>query len=233
MEPLAIIDPGLAENIIVNLQAAGFKTIPVQRTDRVDTPLSGHPDIQMFLHEKNLFVHPDIDPSFLKSVENYVNIIQCSTELGKNYPEDISYNIACTGRIALHRKECTENTILEYLRENNIQIENTNQGYTKCSTMIVDDNSIVTSDRSIHTAAGRSGLDSLLISPGYIDLPGYNYGFIGGASGRFLDTIYLTGSIGDHPDSDRITDFIQSRGLRIKVLSDEKIFDAGSIFFIG
>jgi len=98
--------------------------------------------------------------------------------------------------------------------------------------MIVDDCSIVTSDRSINTAAKNAGLDTLLIAPGHIDLPGYSCGFIGGASGRFLDIIYLTGSIKDHPDRERITDFIDSKGLHMKILSDQTIFDAGSIFFI-
>ncbi len=232
MGPCAIIDPRLPAEITGNLRKAGFEIIPAPLTELVDTPLSGHPDIQMFLHDNNLFVHPSIDPLFLKSVEMYVNIIQCSTPLAKNYPGDISYNIACTGQIALHRKGSTDRTILEYMQNNNIEIAATKQGYTKCSTMIVDDNSIVTSDRSINTAAKNAGLDTLLIAPGHIDLPGYSSGFIGGASGRFLDTIYLTGSINDHPDGERITDFIGSRGLQIKILSDQRIFDAGSIFFI-
>jgi len=232
MEPCAIIDPRLPADIADNLQKAGFETIPAPLTELVDTPLSGHPDIQMFLHNKNLFVHPAIDPLFLKSVERHVNIIQCSTSLGKNYPGDIPYNIACTGRIALHKKDSTDKTILEYMQKNNIEIAATKQGYTKCSTMIVDDNSIVTSDRSINTAAQNAGLDTLLIDPGHIDLPGYSYGFIGGASGKFSDTIYLTGSIDSHPDRERIKNFIESKGLQIKILSDHKISDAGSIFFI-
>jgi hypothetical protein len=233
MEPCAIIDPRLSEKIVKNLHSAGFKTIPAPLTGLVAPPLSGHPDIQMFLHGDNLFVHPEIDLLFLRVVEGYVNIIQCQTPLNNVYPGDIAYNIAYTGGFAIHRIKSIEQKILEYFRQNNIEIIETKQGYSKCSTMIVDDQSIVTSDRSIHSAAEKAGLDALLISPGHIDLPGYSYGFIGGASGKFLNRIYLTGSIDGHPDCGRIIEFISSKGCGINILSDERILDGGSIFFIG
>ncbi len=232
MNPCAIIDPRIPEEIIKNLQNSGFKTISAPLTGFVEKPLSGHPDIQMFLHNDNLFVHPDIDRSFLDEMENYVNIIQGSSKLNKCYPEDIPYNIACMGRLAIHRKESTDKFILNYFHENKIEIIDTRQGYSKCSTLIVDDKSIITSDKSIKLAAENAGIDSLLISQGHIDLPGYNHGFIGGASGRFLDTIYLTGSIDHHPDKDIIERFINSKSMHLTILSDRKIFDAGSIFFI-
>lgn len=232
MEPIAVIDPRMPEIIVKNLQKSGFKTIEAPLSDLLETPLSGHPDLQMFLHNKNLFVHPEIDLLFLKKVENYVNIIHCSSRLTKSYPGDIPYNIACIGDIALHRKDSTDLTIRDYFLKNSIKIINTKQGYSKCSTLIVDDHSIITADKSIHMAADSAGIDSLLITQGYIDLPGYNYGFIGGASGRYLDTIFLTGSIDHHPDCKNIIKFIETRGLKLKIHSDQKIFDSGSIFFI-
>lgn len=180
MSPCAIIDPRLPEDAVNALTEEGFIIIPVALTDRVDTPLSGHPDIQMFYHEKKLFVHPDIHPQFLISAEKFTDIVQCSTKLGIAYPDDIPYNIACTGDTALHKKKSTDKTILEYFAKRGITVIDTKQGYSKCSTMIVDDNSIITADRSIYSAALNAGMDSLLISHGHIDLPGYDYGFIGG-----------------------------------------------------
>ncbi len=233
MNPCAIVDPRLSDQIMKSLQNSGFKTIAVPLIEKVDQPLAGHPDIQMFIHDTNIFVHPDIDKSFLKKIEDYVNIMICSSKLDKKYPGDISYNIACTGKIAIHKKAFTDKEIMDYLLRNQIEIIDTRQGYSKCSTLIVDDSSIITADNAIHLSAESAGLDSLLISEGYIDLPGYNYGFIGGASGRFIDTIYLTGSIDHHPDKERIVNFVESKKMHLKILSEEKIFDAGSIFFIG
>jgi len=92
MDAWAIIDPRLDEECIRNLKWYGFGVIAAPLTDLVDKPISGHPDIQMFIHGKNLFVHPDMDKRFIKKIEKYVNVIQCSTKLRKNYPDDISYN---------------------------------------------------------------------------------------------------------------------------------------------
>jgi hypothetical protein len=232
MDPIAIIDPRLPEQAMDNLRGYGFLPVPIPLTEHVDESLSGHPDIQMFLHEKNLFVHPDIDISFLKTIDKHINIIQCRTKLSNIYPGDIPYNIACTGNFAFHKKNSTEKSIIDYLSQKEIEIINTNQGYAKCSTMIVDEQSIITSDKSIKKAAEFAGIDCLFISEGYIELPGYNYGFIGGASGRFDNTVFLTGSLEHHPDKDNICGFIGSKGVRLKILSDKKIFDSGSILFI-
>jgi hypothetical protein len=232
MEACAIIDPRLPGECEKNLRISGFLTITAPLTELVDKPLSGHPDIQMFHHGKNMFVHPDIDLSFLKKIERYVNIIQCKSKLEKKYPGDIHYNIACTGTAALHRKESTDKSIINYFSQNKIEVIDVKQGYSKCSTLIADERSIITSDKSIKSAADNAGFDTLLITPGFIDLPGYNHGFIGGASGKFLDTVYLTGSIDHHPDKAEIEQFISSKGLNLKILSNKKIFDSGSIFFI-
>lgn len=232
MDPCVIIDPRTPEDMVKNLHRSGFETVAVPLTGLVDSPLSGHPDIQMFIRENNLFVHPDIDITFLKKIEERVNIIQCSSRLDRIYPGDIPYNIALIGATAIHRKNYTDSTIYGHFMQNRIEVVNTRQGYSKCSTLIVDDESIITSDRSINSAAEQSGIDSLLITPGYIDLPGYDYGFIGGASGKFLDTIYLTGSLERHPDLEKIYIFIESHNIRIKILSNLNAFDAGSLFFI-
>lgn len=231
--PYAIIDPAIPYEAKMNLKGAGFELIDSPATVRVDTPVRHHPDLQMFLHKDNLFAHPDIDRSFLKKIDNRLNIIVCEKNLTKEYPGDIPYNIACVGNHALtHKKNQPDQNILDYLKTENICILATNQGYCKCSTLIVDDKSIITSDISINSAAVEAGIDTLLITHGYIDLPGYNYGFIGGASGRFDDTIYITGSIEHHPDCGRIYDFITSRNMKLRILSTQRVYDGGTIFFL-
>ena len=145
---------------------------------------------------------------------------------------DIPYNIVCTGNTAIHKIECTPPEIKKYFTENNINLINTSQGYSKCSTLIVNDKSIITSDNSIHKIAIANGIDSLLITPGFIDLPGYDYGFIGGASGQFNNTIMLTGKIDQHPDCNLITNFIKNKGMDISFLSENSAKDIGSILII-
>ena len=57
---------------------------------------------------------------------------------------------------------------------------------------------------SIYKKLTRYGIDVLLIRPGYIELPGYPYGFIGGTNGNLSkDIIVFSGSLKEHPDYEK------------------------------
>ena len=59
------------------------------------------------------------------------------------------------------------------------------QGYSRCSVCVVSDNAIITADEGICRSAEAHGVDVLKIRPGYIDPPGFDYGFIGGQASKF------------------------------------------------
>ena len=107
------------------------------------------------------------------------------------------------------------------------------QGYTRCSVCVVDNNSIITADSVIAEKCRKVGIDVLEIVPGYIELAGFEYGFIGGASIRLSDKfIAFTGILTAHPQYMEITDFIKSKGLNIIYLTDQPAFDIGSAYII-
>jgi len=232
MKNIAIINPDASDEIKRSLRDHDIEPLAIPSTPLVDKPISGHPDLQLFIHEEKAFCHPDICTDFIKSIKNFCEIIICRGRLSREYPGDIAYNIACTGKIALHKTDNTNKTIKQYLRSQSIDLININQGYSKCSTMIIDEKHIITADNSIHRAASENDMNSLLINPGYIDLPGYKYGFIGGASAAYEDWILLTGSLDHHPDRDRIFEHMEKAGKKPVFLSKEKIIDLGSIFII-
>ena len=233
MNRIAIINPETPDNIIRNLNKMDIKTIKISFTELVEKPLQGHPDLQIFISGNRLFCHRDISTVFLKEIEKYAEIIICSTSLSNLYPEDIPFNIACTGTTAFHLLQKTDNTVREYLSNNGVNLVDVKQGYSKCSTLIVDENSIITSDIALHRAAENSGLTSLNVSHGFINLPGYKYGFIGGSSGKLDRMIFLTGTIHHHPDNKQIIEFINKCGSEIIILTKDKIIDIGSILFTG
>lgn len=232
MEYAVIIDIRTPDEICVNLEKAGLRVLKLPCTRNAAGPLSGHPDIQLFIHHNHAFVHPDIDTVFLKRLEYFCEITVCPTPLSSEYPGDIPYNVACTGQYAIHRTGCTDPVVKKNLETCGITLINTKQGYSKCSTLIVDEKSIITADRSIAGAALEAGIDSLTVTPGYVELQGYKYGFLGGASGRFMDMVLLTGNIDEHPDRENIYEFIESRGLKVKILSGRKAIDTGSILTV-
>ncbi|HPF05411.1 MAG TPA: hypothetical protein PK293_05190 [Spirochaetota bacterium] len=229
MKYFALIDPSLAPEAVKKLKLLDIEPLAVPRTDLVDKPLSGHPDIQVFLHRGIAFFHPDIDKNFLKRLSSYCDIRIGTTRLSDKYPGDIAYNIAATEEYAFHKKNAADEIIKDYFEDNNIPIIEVKQGYTKCSTLIIDERRIITADSSIHNAALQAGFNSLLIKPGYIALPGYQYGFIGGASGKFKNRIIFTGRIDHHPDREKIYSFIETAGCSIEILSDDPALDTGSL----
>ena len=149
--------------------------------------------------------------------------------VGSAYPEDCICNAACTGKYFIHRLDITDKDLLETADDLGMTMIDVPQGYTKCSVLVVDDDSIITSDRGIEKSCTKAGMDVLLIRPGNIVLDGFKYGFIGGASGRIEDMILFEGDITAHPDYETIYGFITSRGLDIEYNTDMTLTDIGSI----
>ena len=94
----------------------------------------------------------------------------------------------------------------------------------------MSDNAIITSDKTIAKACVASGIDVLVVSEGNVSLPPYDYGFIGGTSGACGNKVYFCGSLDTHPDATKITEFCKSNGKDIISISDNIIFDVGTIF---
>ncbi len=149
------------------------------------------------------------------------------SEIGYSYPDDIAFNAACTGRYFIHNTAYTAGRLLDAAKAKGMQIINVKQGYAKCNTAVIDETSVITSDRGIFKAVSPC-LDALLIRPGHIILKGFEYGFIGGTCGRIGNEIIFNGDISAHPDYDEIQAFIESRGLNIKYF-DYPLEDIGSI----
>ncbi len=156
-------------------------------------------------------------------------------KLGHAYPHDILYNACCTGRYFIHNLKYTAPELMEAASEvfpcekKPLLHVSVPQGYAKCNIVCVDENSVITSDAGIEKACTSAGVSVLKISPKNILLPGYSYGFIGGASGRIGSEILFNGDLFAHPDFERIRTFIQSRGLSCVYFKDYPLTDIGSI----
>ena len=89
---------------------------------------------------------------------------------------------------------------------------------------------MITSDEGIYKEVIKYGIDCLLKEKGHIDLFELNYWFIGGCS--FLlssNELVFLGNIRNHPDYDKIVDFVESKNKKLVSLSDDKLLDLGSV----
>lgn len=152
--------------------------------------------------------------------------------LGQNYPADVPYNAAVTEKYVICNTKTVSPEVIKTAEAlyPDIKIVNVAQGYTKCSLVVVDESHFITEDEGIYRELCRiDGIECLIISSGHVLLPGYDRGFIGGASGRIGDEIWFNGDITIHPDSERIIEFICGCGHTVSCISGKPLLDIGSI----
>ena len=226
-----VIANGLSENATANLRKYGFDVITTYRNTSVNENIAFHSDISfLFDGEDTLFIASEMSEyeNLMKDIVPCVIIIP--EKIGKEYPHDVLLNCVPLGRKLICNIDTVSPTVLKYFKDKEYIFINVKQGYTKCSVLPVTDNAIITDDQSIATACENEGLDVLLLSKGSIKLNGFDYGFIGGASGRISrDTICFCGDINTHSDADKIMEFLEKYSVKALSLDDNQLYDIGSI----
>jgi hypothetical protein len=161
------------------------------------------------------------------------------SRLKGNYPGNIVYNGVCTGKYFVHNLAYTDESLMAAIdaRYPEIRKVNTRQGYTRCSCLPVTEDSFITSDEGTYLALTDAGADVLLVSPGHVELPGFDYGFIGGCGGGLIickngmerRTIVFNGNLAAHPDHEKIAAFISDRNVSLKYFEEYPLRDIGSL----
>ena len=234
---LAIINSAFPEKAIEQLNKYGHKTVFLPPSVALPHPMSTHPDMLVFIGFGALIVHRDYyeeNRDIVDAIAKHggCRLILSDEEIGKEYPRDAIFNAAVVGNVLLCNTKFISKYILELAKKNGASIIHVNQGYTKCSTLIVGENDIITADRGIHRAARETGINSLLIGAGNVSLDPYEYGFIGGATGTFKNKVFFCGDLGEHPDKQKIVEFISACGKECVFLPVERLSDTGSILFV-
>ena len=194
----------------------------------LDNRLAGHADLSAINVAGKLILADYLAdaPEIVKllTISGFKNIYYSKTVQGCQYPNDVNLCACIVGDKLLHNTAFTDKLITKFFHGEYVHI---NQGYAKCMICVVDKRSIITSDPGVASVAADYGIDVLKISPGNIQLSGYDYGFIGGASISLYDRILFTGKLDKHPDQQKIYDFIYSKNKEVIVLTDRTVFDIG------
>ena len=194
-----------------------------------------HPDIYFFQINRTALVYaPVVSKKDIDSLcDRGVTMIKGEKVPDGYYPETAWYNAAGVGDVVFHKLCCTDPVILEETRKIRMRHVDVHQGYTRCSVLSVKDRAIITFDRGIDEAADQAGIDTLLVSPGYIVLPGEKHGFIGGTGGSTPDgKVVILGDIGTHPEGDRIISFFDKHNVEYIDIKGMPLYDAGGLIIL-
>ena len=231
---IIIIGEKYSHKLEYSLKKLGISAIFVPENPHVDPRLNGHADLSVFhAGGEGMFLAPYLRGSaFSEEISSLgAEIRYASIDQSSAYPADAQMNACAVGKkLLIYSEKITAKEIVEYftIKGGAGKCLSVKQGYVNCSTCVVDANSIITSDRGISVRVRALGLDVLEISGGKIDLPGFDYGFIGGAAFKISEKIMaFTGVLDGHPDAKQILDFLERRNINPVFLTDETLFDIG------
>ena len=229
----AIIDYRTSDEEILELEKLGLDFLLCPPCSEVHTSISGHPDMQLVLINYNtILVHKEIDDMFCSqlSIKN-IRFYKSHNKLFQDYPHDIILNSLILGDKFVHNLKYSDPVLLNLVKGK--ELINVNQGYTKCSTAIVNEKAIITSDMSILRALQNTSIDILYVPPGDIELNGLEYGFIGGTCG-LLKKGFLAffGDLNQYAYGESIIQFLEKHNVKPIYLRKGKLVDRGSLFII-
>ena len=218
------------KELVNRVEELGIKVLSSENLSKLLIFEQYHTDLQLLHYNKDtVFVLKECT-SLKENLKKYFpNVIEISKNIDKDYPNNVMLNCVVLNDKLICNTKTIADEVLQMAIKDNLKIINVNQGYTKCSTCIVNENAIITSDKSIYKSC-RNEMDVLLIRQGYIKLSGTDYGFIGGSSFKYnRNTLVFTGNIKLHPDYESIKSFVENHNAELLSLTENKIIDIGSI----
>jgi len=216
-----------------NLEALGYEVIICPPSKVLYDAVCGHPDMLMHIVDsKTIMVHKDMDKDFVHTLTTYgYNVIFSARPIEDTYPGDIALNAVNLSNLFMHNLNYTDDILLEAVK--NKKLLKVKQGYTKCSTAIANKNAVITSDAGICKTLENEGFDVLMLPPGDIQLPGLNYGFIGGCCGLLREKLLaFYGDLNQYAYGKEVLNFLHKHNVEAVALRKGKLIDRGSILLL-
>lgn len=232
-----LIDERMRDVEKQTLKNLGYELIEIKKSINVYPEISSHVDIFACKVKDKIIVEKSAYKMLKNKLNNDENILISGEKMiSYDYPNDIKYNVCIVGNKAIHNFKYTDSKIISELNKNNFELINVKQGYSNCSISVIDEKSIILSDRGLYNNLKNSGLDILFLD--YIpniklfDENGeysQKNGFIGGAISRIGDNIVVFGDIDKIDYYCNIRKFIESKNLKIIDFEGLDVVDYGGV----
>ena len=212
------------------ITSLGFICVPVIPSPRVSAPICSHADVLYKKINNNTIIISSCQKANLPLLEKLGYNVLIEDGLQPGYKSESLLNYICNNVYVIYNSKTAFPDI--NLIGDRITL-NVNQGYTQCSTIAVTNNAYITDDIGIYNTLQKENIDSLLIEKGDIILPGYDYGFIGGASVKLNEKqILFFGDILNKEDKNKVISFIKKYNIEPLFISDKKLTDIGSAIIL-
>ena len=220
-----IINRNMPDDMKLSLKKFG-NIIEASELNIKDKSVASHPDIQIhFVDGNTAYCEPTLYYYYKKVLPDYVTLIKGRSYVQFTYPGNCAYNIARVGKNIICNMSIADKKIIDYYKNNKYNIINVKQGYSKCNVCPLNDNLIVTEDMGIyHTVNESNKLRAVIMPVGKVKLAGFEYGFIGGASGLADNKLLLCGKA-----DDELSDILNTNKIEYIELSESLLCDYGSI----
>jgi len=230
---LAVVDRRISPVAVEKLRKYGYDCILMPPFTSLAEPVSAHPDMLVFCFDNLLITHSGYYKIAKKEIDLICRkcgfkLILSNEKISKSYPEDVLFNAALIGDKIIGNIKHLSKVLKNEAEKRNIKLLNVNQGYAKCSICKISENAFITADKGIAKAL-EGQFDILTISDGYVDLKGYDTGFIGGATGADDTNVYFCGDIEKHTDSEKIKAFCKKYSKKAVSLTNDNLYDIGTI----
>lgn len=219
------------KQLLSDLKIDIIKMLPIEE---IDDPVKDHPDMAVHpIDYKKIVVYNKHETYYREKLKKYgVEVIPSSNELNKLYPNDVALNVSRTKDYYFYKENCIDLNIEKNLLGNSKPIL-VKQGYSKCSSLIIGKDTVITSDKGLYKAYSINGINCYLIPFGDIYLPGYDTGFIGGCGGMISeDELLFYGNLERYKYSDKLVEILQNENIKHYYPKDCEFIDLGSIIGI-
>ncbi len=213
------------------LKERNIEIIFSDNNEAIDARVSNHADLSA-LHLGGNKIVLDKKQTALSSklLSEGFDVILTDNDVSGKYPGDCRLNQILVGEYHIGRLDACDKNVFKNTELLRI---NTNQGYAKCSCLIVDDQSIITDDKALYSDFAKFGFNALLIDKGDISLSGYEYGFIGGASAKISkDEVLFFGDIRKHRSYNDIKNFLDKLNIKTTYIPDCQLTDIGGLVLL-
>ena len=239
MDKYIVIDSKMRKVEKEYLNSLGYRVINVQTNKNLYDEISSHVDIFCCKIKDKVVLEPSVY-KYLKEEKNDLKNVICGKNIvSSKYPLDVLYNVCCIGENIIHNFKYTDEKILEIVQNEKLNMININQGYSNCSIAVIDDKSVVVTDKKIAEKLIENDIDVLLLEEN-LDIKllkndgkySKMKGFIGGCMSRIENKIIIFGDISKIDKEKKIRNFIQSRNLEIVYFNGLDVIDYGGVLVI-